>query len=371
MTDEDYMDLALSLARKTIGQTSPNPCVGAVVVKDGQIAGMGAHLKAGTPHAEVHAIRMADALARGAEIYVTLEPCSHHGKTPPCADLIIESGIKRVVIASIDPNPVVAGRGIAKLQAAGIEVAVGIRREEAEEINSAFFHFMRTSRPYVTIKAAASFDGKTAAKTGDSQWITSPESREDVHRLRHEHDAILTGVNTVIHDNPQLTARLPRGGKNPIRVILDSTLRIPDDASILHDQKAPVIIFTGSSYDKSKAEKIKALGTELVHLSEEEVSAGQVLEELAKRQVLSVFVEGGSEIHASFIKGGLFQQIILYAAPKIIGGRKAVPFVGGEGISSMDQAVPLAFKSAERIGPDLKITAVPQPEEGQHVHRIN
>ncbi len=362
MQHDDYMKLAINLAAATKGQTSPNPQVGAVVVKNGEILGMGAHLKAGTPHAEVHAIAAAGEKAKGADIYVTLEPCSHFGRTPPCADLIINSGIKRVFIASADPNPLVAGKGIARMRDAGIEVVTGLLQEKADSLNEPFFHFIKTKTPYVTIKAASSFDGKTAAKTGDSKWITSPESRQDVHRLRHEHDAILTGVNTIIHDNPLLTARLPQGGKNPIRIVLDTNLRIPADANVIRDQAVKTIIYTGSRIEESKAEEIKKYGVEIISFPSEDVAIKSVLQDLGERNIMTLFVEGGSEVHASFIKSNSFQQIILYMAPKIIGGKEAVPFVGGIGADYVKNAPVLEFEKVERIGGDLKITAKPLKE---------
>ncbi|MBN8200083.1 MULTISPECIES: bifunctional diaminohydroxyphosphoribosylaminopyrimidine deaminase/5-amino-6-(5-phosphoribosylamino)uracil reductase RibD [Bacillaceae] len=362
MNHQEYMKLAISLAAAAKGQTSPNPQVGAVVVKNGEILGMGAHLKAGTPHAEVHAIAAAGDKAKGADIYVTLEPCSHFGRTPPCADLIINSGINRVFIASEDPNPLVSGKGIERMQDAGIEVVTGILREEADALNEPFFHFIKTKTPYVTIKAASSFDGKTAAKTGDSKWITSPESRQDVHRLRHEHDAILTGINTIIHDNPLLTARLPQGGKNPIRVILDTNLRIPADAKVIRDQSVKTIIFTGREIDRSKAEEIKKYGAEIFSFPANEVPIKEVLKNLGERNIMTLFVEGGSEVHASLIKSGFFQQIILYMAPKIIGGSEAIPFIGGDGADYVKDAPVLEFTEIERIGGDLRITAKPLRE---------
>ncbi|MBU8878760.1 bifunctional diaminohydroxyphosphoribosylaminopyrimidine deaminase/5-amino-6-(5-phosphoribosylamino)uracil reductase RibD [Bacillus sp. FJAT-29790] len=363
MQDYDYMKLALTMAQATSGQASPNPKVGAVVVKNGEVLGMGAHLKAGTPHAEVHAINAAGEQAKGADIYVTLEPCSHYGKTPPCADLIIRSGIKRVVVAALDPNPLVAGNGIAKLKKAGIEVEIGVGEADANAMNESFYHFIQTKTPYVTIKAAASLDGKTAAKTGDSKWITSPESRLDVHQLRHEHDAILTGVNTIIHDNPHLTTRLPRGGKNPIRIVLDTHLRIPLESNVIQDRAVQTIIFTGSEVDTRKSESIQQFGVEVFSFPQQSVLIPDVLKELGKRNMISVLVEGGSEIHSSFIENEAFQQIVLYIAPKIIGGKNAIPLIGGQGIELVGNAKKLKFESVEPIGCDLKIIAKPRKED--------
>ncbi|KOP83053.1 bifunctional diaminohydroxyphosphoribosylaminopyrimidine deaminase/5-amino-6-(5-phosphoribosylamino)uracil reductase RibD [Cytobacillus solani] len=362
MKDEEYMKLALRMALSMKGQTNPNPIVGAVVVKNGQIIGMGAHLKAGTAHAEVHAIRMAGNEANGADLYVTLEPCSHFGKTPPCTALICKSGIKRVVIAVLDPNPLAAGQGIAQLKRAGIEVEVGVGKEDAYTMNEPFFHFIQTNTPYVTIKSAASLDGKTAAKTGDSKWITSPESRLDVHQLRHEHDAILTGVNTIIHDNPHLTTRLPRGGKNPIRIVLDTHLRTPVESNVIQDGAAKTIIFTGREINENKVEAIQQYGVEVFPFSTQTVLIPDVLNELGSRNIMSVLVEGGSEIHASFVKNDAFQQIVLYIAPIIIGGKEAIPFIGETGIEFVKHAKKLSFESIEYVGKDIKLLAKPIKE---------
>lgn len=253
MDPQHYMRIALELARTATGQTSPNPLVGSVCVKDGQIIGTGAHLKAGTPHAEVHALTMAGTNSKGADLYVTLEPCAHTGITPSCTDLIISSGIQRVLIASIDPNPSVNGSGIQLLKAAGIEVLTGILQEEAEQLNQAFFHFIKYGTRYVTLKAAATLDGRLSTQNGDSKWIASAASRTDVHHLRNIHDAILVDVQTVLHDNPFLTTRLPHGGKNPIRIILDRHLRTPKTANVVIDGAAETIIFTLDSPESGSA----------------------------------------------------------------------------------------------------------------------
>lgn len=291
MNDEHYMQMALQLARSVAGQTSPNPPVGSVVVKDGEILGMGAHLKAGEAHAEVHALNMAGDKAAGATIYVTLEPCSHHGKTPPCADLVIERGLKRTVVAVSDPNEKVAGRGLQKLRDAGIDVTVGVMKKEAEAVNEVFFHYTRTKMPYVTMKTAVSFDGKTATHTGDSKWITGEEARLDVHHYRHTHDAILVGVGTVLADNPSLTTRIPTGGKNPLRIILDRNLRTPLDAKVLNDGGAETWIFTEAAPEQHHPYQAKANVT-ILHL--DQVTIEKVLQELGKRNVMSLFVEGGA-----------------------------------------------------------------------------
>lgn len=359
MDDRQYMQLALDLAKATAGQTSPNPCVGAVLVKNGELVSTGVHLRAGGPHAEAAAIHSAGDKAKDAVLYVTLEPCSHYGKTPPCADLIVKSGIKKVFVATLDPNPLVSGKGVERLKKAGIEVEIGLCKEEAVKVNEKFFHYIQTRTPFVTIKGAVSMDGKIAAKTGDSKWITSEEARMDAHQLRHEHDAILVGINTVLKDNPLLTTRKPQGGKNPVRVILDTECRIPLSARVIQDKSSKTIIFTGSLYDRNKAEQLKKMGVEVISLSTERISVKDVLQILGEKEIMSVLVEGGSEVHASFIAEDAFQQIVLYMAPKIIGGREAVPFVGGAGPGLVAEGKRLKFTDVKTVGPDLKITAVP------------
>lgn len=359
MTDLDYMKMALSLAKSTEGQTAPNPVVGAVLVKNHQIVGLGAHLKAGEPHAEVHAIEMAKENAEGATLYVTLEPCSHYGKTPPCSNLVIESGITRVVIATTDPNPEVAGSGIERIQKAGIQVEVGLLKAEADELNEIFFHYIQTGLPYVTLKSATSLDGKLATVSGESKWITGEEARADVHQFRHKHDAILVGVNTVIKDNPSLTTRLLDGGKNPVRIILDTHLRTPLDSKIITDGEAPTWIIAGSDHEDSLEKPFIEKGVKIIRLENQEVLLKDVLKELGKREITSLYVEGGSEIHGSFLKEKAFQQVITYIAPKLIGGALAPVSFGGEGISRIDDAVDLEFKDVTRIGNDLRIISVP------------
>ena len=365
MNDYEYMNLALSLARTTLGQTSPNPSVGAVLVKHGQLVGTGTHIKAGTPHAEVHAINEAKNSAKGAVMYVTLEPCSHYGKTAPCTDIIIKAGIQKVFVATLDPNPLVAGKGIEKLTAAGIEVDIGLCEEEAILLNEKFFHFIQTNTPYITIKAGMSIDGKIATKSGDSKWITSSMSRQDAHHLRHEHDGILVGINTILQDNPLLTTRRPQGGINPIRIILDTELNIPLSANVVQDQSAKTIVFTGSQIKCDKRRELEKLGVTIISQDQRTISLQQVLQTLAEQQVTSILVEGGSDIQASFITENRFQQIITYIAPKIIGGRNAVPFVGGAGLEYVKCGKPLQFTEITRLGPDIKITAKPVKGENK------
>ncbi|MFB6467312.1 bifunctional diaminohydroxyphosphoribosylaminopyrimidine deaminase/5-amino-6-(5-phosphoribosylamino)uracil reductase RibD [Cytobacillus sp. Hz8] len=360
MSDQSYMRLAIEMAKSATGQTSPNPVVGAVVVKNNQIVGLGAHLKAGEPHAEVHAIQMAGEKAKDATIYVTLEPCSHFGKTPPCADLVIKSGIKRVVIAATDPNPQVAGRGIEKMCARGLEVEVGLLKDEAEALNQVFYHYIQTGLPFVTLKTAMSLDGKIATSSGHSRWITGEEAREDVHYYRHRHDAILVGVNTVLKDNPSLTTRLPGGGKNPIRIILDTHLRTPLDSTIIMDGKAETWIVTGSEAEMSKVKEMEKRGVEVIPLDTPTVKIPLMLKMMGLKGVTSIFVEGGSEVHGSFLQEKAFQQLIVYFAPRIIGGRDAPSSFGGEGIQVMSEALEVNIINVEKVGQDIRVIAVPK-----------
>ncbi|MFK9090469.1 bifunctional diaminohydroxyphosphoribosylaminopyrimidine deaminase/5-amino-6-(5-phosphoribosylamino)uracil reductase RibD [Bacillus salipaludis] len=359
MNDSFYMKLALDLARGTQGQTAPNPVVGAVLVKDGQIIGMGAHLRAGEPHAEVHAIQMAGDQAKDATLYVTLEPCSHYGKTPPCSDLVIKTGIKKVVVAATDPNPQVAGTGIERMKKAGIEVVVSLLQEEARELNKIFFYNIQTGLPYVTLKSATSLDGKTATVTGESKWITGEESRADVHHFRHQHDGILVGVNTVLKDNPSLTTRLANGGKNPIRIILDTHLRTPLDATVVIDKEAPTWVVAGADVDEAHVKEFSERGVDVIKLESQKISIREVLTVLGKRGITSLFVEGGAEVHGSFLKESAFQQIITYIAPKLIGGKNAHVSFGGQGIEHISEAVSLKIIQVDQIGSDIRIIAEP------------
>lgn len=359
----EYMNLAFSLAEAAIGQTSPNPSVGAVVVKSGRIIGIGSHLQPGKPHAEVHALRQAGDEAQGADIYITLEPCAHYGTTPPCTDIIIEHKLRKVYIACLDPNPFVSGKGVKKLKQAGIEVEVGLLQTRAQELNRKFFHFIQSKRPYVTLKAAMTLDGKTATSTADSRWITSQEARLDVHKQRDVHDGILVGVNTVLQDNPQLTTRLPQGGKNPIRIILDTNLRIFEtDCNILYDKEAPTWIICQKSA-RAESLKDKYSSVEVIQLSTENIDIENVLDLLGERQIQSLYVEGGQTIHSSFINKHLFNECHWYIAPKLLGGVDAYTTVGGASPQRMSDATQLDFISVEQMGSDIKVIARPKKEE--------
>ena len=357
---EFYMDLALYNAKTMKGQTDPNPLVGSVIVNDNRIVGIGTHLKAGEPHAEVHALRMAGDLSRGATIYVTLEPCSHFGRTGPCAQAIIDAGIKKAVVATLDPNPIVSGNGVRMLEEAGIEVIVGIRGDEAQEMNEVFNKFIVEKTPFVTLKAASTLDGKIATHSLDSKWITSEEARLDVHLLRSQHMAILVGVGTVVEDDPELTARIPNG-RNPLRVVLDSTLRIPLDSKLVTDGITDTWIFTSQQYDTDKRKALEALGISIYETSSDtQVDVLDVVRILGEKGISSLFIEGGGTINAAFLENGLIDKVVFYFAPKLVGGKIAPTFIEGTGIEWMKDAIDLKDGEFTKIGKDFKFTGYPE-----------
>jgi diaminohydroxyphosphoribosylaminopyrimidine deaminase/5-amino-6-(5-phosphoribosylamino)uracil reductase len=354
--DQTYMNVALHLARAALGQTSPNPVVGAVLVKNNQIVGLGSHLRAGDAHAEIYALRMAGDQAKGATLYVTLEPCNHHGKTPPCTEAVVQAGVKRVVIAAKDPNPLVSGRGIARLKEAGLEVEVGLGREEAERLNEVFNYYIVHRRPFVTLKTATTLDGKIATAGGESQWITGQEARRDVHLLRRMNDAILVGINTVLRDNPRLTARLKGGARQPIRIVLDSSLKIPLDARLLDTDEAPTWIFTTHKAPQEKIDQLVKRGARVfITDSIPHVDIGAVLSTLGKEGVTSLLVEGGGKVNASFLRDGYVNKLIAYLSPKIFGGDLAPGAFGGQGVQAIEESVMLKEMQIEKIGEDIKI----------------
>ncbi len=361
--DEKYMQLALDLAASAKGNTNPNPLVGAVLVKDGVIVGTGLHRKAGEPHAEVHAFRMAGEHAKGATLYVTLEPCSHYGKTPPCANLVKESAVSRVVVAMQDPNPAVAGRGIQLLRDAGIEVEVGVLEAQARRLNERFIHNMLTKRPFILAKYAMTLDGKIAAHTGHSKWVTGEAAREDVHRIRHEVDGILVGVGTVLADNPSLTTRLKEQyGKNPVRIIMDSSLRTPAHANVLCVEEAKTIIVCSENADPQKITAFEEKGVTVlpVQHNSEGLVIDDMLEKLYQYGITDILVEGGSTINASFLQQGAINKYMIYIAPKILGGRLSLTPIAGQNPASMDEALDVEFASFEQVGQDLRIIAYPK-----------
>lgn len=347
---------ALRIARNADGRTSPNPLVGAVIVKEGKIIAEGWHRQAGTPHAEIHALNMAGELAQDATLYVTLEPCSHFGRTPPCAKRIVEAGIKRVVTAMQDPNPKVAGRGFEILRSAGIQVDVGILEAEARKLNEIFIKWITRKLPFVTLKFACSLDGKIATVGGESQWITCAESRRFSHHLRDINDAILVGVGTVLADNPSLTTRLVEG-KNPVRVIVDSTARTPLDSKVVTDKSARTLIATTSKALPDKISAFEACGVEVITAGDgERVDLKILMQELAQREITSVLVEGGGTIHFSMLNAGLVDKILAFVAPKIIGGANALTAVEGAGFAKLSDAVGLKNFTAEQLGNDILLS---------------
>jgi diaminohydroxyphosphoribosylaminopyrimidine deaminase/5-amino-6-(5-phosphoribosylamino)uracil reductase len=352
------MRLALNLARRGLGWTSPNPMVGAILVKDNRIIGKGYHRRFGGNHAEINAMQKASADPTGATLYVTLEPCCHHGKTPPCVDGIIEKGIKKVVIGTLDPNPKVSGKGVAILNQHGIETRVGILEEACHELNEAYFKYMTTGLPLVTIKFAQTLDGRIAATSGDSRWISSEEFRRLAHGLRAINDAILVGIDTVLADNPQLTVRLVKG-RNPTRIILDSRLRTPLDAGIIKTRDiSPVIIATTAQADGDKKSRLRELGIEVLEVQSDSfggIDLNSLLRELGKRAISSLLVEGGARVITSFLRQKLADKLVVAIAPKILG--RGTDAVGELDIAGISQALPLKFQRITRVGDDIVIEA--------------
>ncbi len=350
--DTFFMQDALALAKKGLSWTFPNPMVGAALVKNGKIVGKGYHKKVGFAHAEVVAIRLSKTNLSGATLYVNLEPCIHYGRTPPCVDAIIFSGIKKVVCSVFDPNPKVAGKGVEKLKEAGIEVSVGVLEEEAKKLNETFFTFYTKKRPFVAIKFAASLDGKIATKTGDSKWITNEKVREYSRTLRGHYQAVLVGVNTVIADDPHLGVR-QKGKRDPVRIILDSTLRIPLSSRVLRDNN--VIVATTEKANKRKRKQLEEMGITILTVGASTVSIQKLLEVLARLEIISILVEGGGKTIGSFVDANLVDKVYAFHAPIIIGGEKAVSSVGGKGFSTIREALHLKDVTFRRFG-DMILT---------------
>ena len=358
----EYMKCALSLARLAMGYTSPNPAVGAVIVKDGLVVGMGYTQPAGSDHAEVMALRQAGDKARGATMYVTLEPCSHHGRTPPCTRSIIDAGISKVNIALLDPNPLVSENGVRQLGEAGIRTHVGECQQEAHEINEAYIKYITTGLPFVIAKFAMSLDGKIATKTGDSKWITNEEARRYAHSVRHTVDAIVVGVNTVIADNPCLTAR-GCGGKGgmrkmwPLRLVVDSQGRIPLDAHIL-EPPGEVLLAAVEPLESEKKRALIQTSAEVLELPGRQglVDIEEMLKTLGKRGIVSIMVEGGGRLLGSFFDYQLVDKVLAFISPIIIGGCKAKPAVDGCGIKNISEAWHLNRFSTERFGDNILVS---------------
>lgn len=355
-----WMKEALKIAEKGWGHTNPNPLVGAVVVKEGARIATGTHEIYGGPHAEVNALEKAGDLAKGSDLYVTLEPCSHYGKTPPCVDAIIKAGIRRTIIAIQDPNEKVSGRGEAKLRAAGIEVISGVMEEEAMKQNEIFIHYITRKTPFVIAKVAMSIDGKIAANSGHSQWITGEKAREHAHWIRQRISSILVGVNTVIKDDPMLTVRLNlEKTENPMRIILDSKGRIPLKSKIVSSAtNIPTLVATTHRMSCEKEKRLKESGVMVCRLPEKntQVDIRALIGYLADKEIDSLMIEGGGEVLASFMQEKLVHKLLWYIAPKIIGGSKAPGPVGGSGILHMDQSLPVLAMESKKLGEDWLMT---------------
>ncbi len=358
---EFFMRIALEEAAKGLGRTSPNPVVGAVLVKSGRIIARGYHKKAGTAHAEVVALEAAGSKAKGADLYTTLEPCDHYGRTPPCSLAILEAGVRRVICASADPNPQVSGKGVARLRRAGVKVLTGVLKEEADTLNRPFFKVMRTKLPWVTLKAAVTLDGKLATATGDSRWVTGEPARAWVHRLRDAVDVILVGANTVRIDDPKLTTRLPGGGgKDALRVVVDSHLRLSPSYTIF-TQRSPArtVIATLEDPEGRKARPFLAQGVEVWQVRQKAglVDLKALLRRIAKNGLNHVLVEGGADMYGSFLRGHLADALALFLAPKLIGS-PGLSWAGDLGVKEMAQAVSVSDLTFERHGEDVLLQAL-------------
>jgi diaminohydroxyphosphoribosylaminopyrimidine deaminase / 5-amino-6-(5-phosphoribosylamino)uracil reductase len=361
--DERWMGAALEAARLADYRTSPNPMVGAVVVQDGEAVGTGFHRRAGEPHAEVEALREAGTRARGATLYVTLEPCAHQGRTPACAPAVAAAGVARVVAAIEDVNPLVAGRGFAVLREAGIEVTTGVLAEEARRLVEFHARWITSGRPFVTAKFAMSLDGRIATHEGEAKWITSDESRDLVHRMRHAHDAILVGANTVIRDDPNLTTRLPGGGgRQPLRIVLDSRLRVSSAARIFNQvgdaAAAGVLVATSDRARGERLAELEAAGipVEVFPSVEGKVSLEHLLGFLGAKEKISLLIEGGSSVHGSAFDHRLVDRVVAFIAPRVIGGLEAPAAVGGHGVDLLADATPLRDVEVTRAGGDILVS---------------
>ncbi|MCM8780770.1 MAG: bifunctional diaminohydroxyphosphoribosylaminopyrimidine deaminase/5-amino-6-(5-phosphoribosylamino)uracil reductase RibD [Candidatus Omnitrophica bacterium] len=352
---ERYMEIALNLALKAKGKTSPNPLVGAVVVKDNRIVGMGFHERAGFPHAEIVALDEAGRLSKGATLYVTLEPCTHFGKTPPCVDRIIESGIREVIVGMIDPNPLNNGKGIEILKQHRIKVKVGFLEDRLRKINEVFIKYITQKIPFVTVKVAQSLDGKIATHTGDSQWITSDKARAYAHRIRADYDAVMVGINTVLRDNPKLEAWFSK--RQPIKIVVDSQLSTPQDANIFSGGSVIIVTLQQKPGQETENRKIISQKARILEAKEKDgqVNLRDALKRLARLQIANLLVEGGGTLVGSLFDEDLVDKVLFFVSPKIIGGRDALTSVMGRGVSRIDRAIRLKEISIKKIGEDFLI----------------
>lgn len=360
MTDSEFMKEALSLARKGMGFVSPNPMVGAIIVSDDKIIGSGYHMKYGGLHAERNAFSQCDSMGidcRGADMYVTLEPCCHYGKTPPCTEAIIEHGIKRVFIGSSDPNPLVAGKGAKILRSHGIEVIEGVLKEECDELNEIFFHYITTHMPFVTMKYAMTIDGKISCRTGDSKWITNEESRNNVQFDRLKHSAIMVGIGTVLADDPMLSCRL-ENGRNPVRIICDTSLKTPLDSNVVHTAKDIPTIIAATCNDEKKISDFEKAGCQIVQCGNEDNSAidlNKLMKLLGEQGIDSILLEGGAQLNWSALNSGIVSKVQAYIAPKIFGGAASKTPVSGIGVAFPSEAFMLENSKIIQIGDDFLI----------------
>jgi diaminohydroxyphosphoribosylaminopyrimidine deaminase/5-amino-6-(5-phosphoribosylamino)uracil reductase len=362
--DEKYMKEAVRLARKGMGRTSPNPMVGAVIVRNGRIIASGFHKKAGADHAEVDALKKISTKAVSDDVlYVTLEPCHHYGRTPPCTEAILNSGLKKVVIGMRDPNPKVLGGGAAYLQKKGVHVSIGVLESECSRLNEAYIQFVKTGRPFVLAKSALTMDGWTATSSGHSKWITNEQSRTFVHRLRDRVDGILVGVGTIMADDPLLTPRLKnRSGRDPVRVVLDTHLRMPLKAKVLnHSSNADTLVMVGEGVSPDLCRRIEKKGVLAIICPTKQgrVDLPAMLDLLGKLSITSLLVEGGSTVMGSFIRERLINKFHIVMAPKILGGGDGIPMARGLGPSDIGQALPLKDISVKRFGDDFLFTGYP------------
>jgi diaminohydroxyphosphoribosylaminopyrimidine deaminase/5-amino-6-(5-phosphoribosylamino)uracil reductase len=361
--DVKFMQEALRQARKGLGRTSPNPAVGAVIVRNGKAIATGYHRRAGLPHAEINALKEAGTKAAGATLYVTLEPCNHYGRTPPCTEAILRSGIKRVVIGMRDPNPDVTGGGCEFLRDKGIEVKPDVLEAECAQLNEVFLKFVTSRRPFVIVKSALTLDGWAATSTGNSKWVTNERSRQFVHRLRDRVDAVMVGVGTVLTDDPLLTTRLIRGrGRDPSRIVVDTHLRIPPNAKILHhDSYSNTLIAVGAGVQRKKMEKFRREGVSIITCPTKRnmIDLGALMDILGKNSVTSLLVEGGASLIGSMLRERLIDKFFIFKSSKILGGDDGIPMASGPGAKSMDQCAVLRDIRTKRFGDDLLIIGYP------------
>lgn len=348
------MKRAIALAAKGVGKTRPNPAVGCVIVQGGEIVGEGWHKQAGSPHAEVHALQQAGNKACGADVYVTLEPCAHFGKTPPCADALVNAGVGRVFVGLVDPNPKVCGKGIERLVGAGIAVTTGLLERDCRRLIEPFIKHVTTGLPFVILKSALTLDGRTATASGDARWITSEQSRRYVHQLRSRVDAIMVGVGTVLADDPQLTSRLPRGGRDPLRVIVDSNLRTPATAQVLQLQSAAKTVIATTVQGEADIGQFTSQGAEIIHCRAQggRVDLMDLLQKLGAMGVQSVLLEGGAELAGAALRLGIIDKVLLFYAPKLVGGDGPGLFAG-QGVARMVDALLLKDLQVKRLGADI------------------